>query len=236
MSADAVAARVLILKGQQGSTDMKLIHTGEMTEALPASVVCLGYFDGVHRGHQLLITTARDIAEKKGLTLCVHALDRSPLQAIHPELRVPELTTLEEKARLFEAAGVDVLALTTFDDTVRQCPGKAFFERILLGRLNARAIVVGDDHRFGYRGDTGGAELAALCEGAGVRLTIVPRLTLEDGTVISSSAIRAAIGAGRWERAREMLGRLPDEAMIRRCAENFPADQAEAGQEVKRGG
>lgn len=205
---------------------MKLIQTDEMTEPLPPSAVCLGYFDGVHRGHQLLLATARETAQREGLTTCVHALDRSPAQALHPELRVTQLTTLGDKMKLFEAAHVDILALTPFDERVRQCPGRVFFEQVLLGKLNARAIVVGDDHRFGYRGDTGSRELAALCEQAGVRLTVVPRLKLPDGTVISSTAIRAAIAAGQWDRAREMLGRMPDEAMIRRCEEDLPAEQA----------
>ena len=113
---------------------------------------------------------------------------------------------------------VDVLAITTFDDRVRHLPGKVFFEEILRGKLNARAIVVGDDHRFGYRGDTGSEELKRMCGEAGIALTVVPRVKLGDGSVISSSAIRAALERGDLQRAQEMLGRTPDAEMIRRCA------------------
>ena len=207
---------------------MKLINTGEMTERLPASAVCLGYFDGVHRGHLALIAAAREMARREGLLVCVHALDRSPAQVLHPERRVAQLTTMADQVRLFDEAQVDVLAVTTFDDRVRHLPGKVFFDEILRGRLNAKAIVVGDDHRFGYRGDTGSEELRRMCDQAGVTLTVVPRVRLADGSVISSSAIRAAISQGDLQRAQEMLGRAPDADMLRRCA----GGQREAGQTV----
>ena len=197
---------------------MRVIDTGEMQTRLRGSAVCLGYFDGVHRGHMALIEAAREIADREGLMVCVHALDRSPAQVLHPERNIPQLTLPEDKIRLFDAAQVDVLAITPFIDRVRRLPGKVFFEEILLGKLNARAIVVGDDHRFGYRGDTGSEELRRMCEDAHVELRVVPRVRLADGSVISSSAIRAALEQGDLERAQEMLRRVPDAEMIRRCA------------------
>ena len=209
-------------------TAMRVIDTGEMQETLSGSAVCLGYFDGVHRGHMALIEAARKIAKREGLLVCVHALDRSPAQVLHPDRAIPQLTNAESKIRLFEDAHVDVLAVTPFDDRVRHMPGRFFFEEILLGKLNAKAIVVGDDHRFGYRGDTGSAELAGLCAGAGVALTVVPRVRLADGTAISSTAIRAALEQGDLKRAQEMLGRAPDAEMLRRCA----GEQREAGKTI----
>ena len=195
---------------------MRVIDTE--TEALDTnSVVCLGYFDGVHLGHRALLSAAADIGAKNGWLVCVHALDRSPMQVLHPEQSILQLTTPEEKARLFEAAGADVLAVTPFNDRVRHMPGKVFFEEILRRRLQAKAIVVGDDHRFGYRGDTDVTKLRALCDASGVSLTVVPRISLPDGTVISSSAIRAALAEGRLDQAQAMLGRAPDQEMLRRC-------------------
>ncbi len=207
---------------------MRVIDTGETLTRLPGSAVCLGYFDGVHRGHMALIEAARDIAQREGLLVCVHALDRSPAQVLHPEWAIPQLTSPEAKIRLFENAGIDVLAITPFDDRVRHMPGRIFFEEILLGKLNAKAIIVGDDHRFGYRGDTGSVELTRLCAKAGVALTVVPRVKLGDGTVISSTAIRTALEQGDLQRAQEMLGREPDAEMLRRCS----GGQREAGQRL----
>ena len=90
--------------------------------------------------------------------------------------------------------------------------GDEFFERVVLGRLHAAHVVCGDDHRFGYRGAWGVQELQQLCDSHGVRLTVVPPVTLADGTRISSSAIRAALARGEWALAEEMLGRpLPAE-------------------------
>ena len=81
------------------------------------------------------------------------------------------------------------------------------------GRLNAGAIITGDDHRFGFRGETGVNELRTLCEDAGVLLSVVPRVKLADGTVISSSAIRQALRRGDLSRAEEMLGRPVQEML-----------------------
>ena len=105
---------------------MRVIETGDMQTQLPGSAVCLGYFDGVHRGHMALIEAARGIARREGLLVCVHALDRSPAQVLHPERMVPQLTMPEEKIRLFNEAQVDVLAITTFD--AANCRSPAGFE------------------------------------------------------------------------------------------------------------
>ena len=207
---------------------MRVIDTGDALAPLPGCAVCLGFFDGVHRGHMALVERAKAIARREGLLVCVHALDRSPYQVLHPEAHVPQLTTPEDKIRLFAEAQVDVLAVTRFEEHIRRMPGRVFFRDILLGKLNARAIVVGDDHRFGYRGDTGSAELGVLCGDAGIAPAVVPRVTLADGSVISSSAIRAALERGDLERAEEMLGRAPDREMLRRCA----GEQREAGKTI----
>ncbi len=186
---------------------MIICDTSVMTKLSVPTAVCLGYFDGVHRGHLALLEEAKRIAGKEGLTVAVHALDRSPASVLHPEQPTEQLTTLEEKAAIFEAHGCEILAVSPFDDRLRTMPGEVFFREILLDRLNARAIVTGDDHRFGYRGDTGTKELERLCEKHGVLLSVVPRLTLRDGTVISSSAVREALRRGDLGRAEEMLGR-----------------------------
>ena len=66
-------------------TGMRVIDTGDALAPLPGCAVCLGFFDGVHRGHMALVERAKAIARREGLLVCVHALDRSPYQALHPE-------------------------------------------------------------------------------------------------------------------------------------------------------
>ena len=169
-------------------------------------VVCLGFFDGVHRGHLALLAAAKKAAREAGLPVCVHTFDRAPGG------KGPALTTLEERERLLRAAGADQVAVSPFDERTRTMSGDEFFERVVLGRLHAAHVVCGDDHRFGYRGAWGVQELQQLCDSHGVRLTVVPPVTLADGTRISSSAIRAALARGEWALAEEMLGRpLPAE-------------------------
>ena len=188
--------------------DRMIICSTSAMEKLPErTAVCLGYFDGVHRGHLALLEEAGRIAGKEHLTVAVHVLDRSPASVLHPDQPVLQLTSLAEKAAVFEAHGCRILAVSTFDEHFRMMSGRDFFKRILLDRLNAGAVITGDDHRFGYRGSMGVTELAELCAEAGVLLSVVPRLTMPDGTVISSSAIREALRQGDTARAEAMLGR-----------------------------
>ena len=186
---------------------MIICHTEAMEKWPQRTAVCLGYFDGVHRGHLALLREAESIAQREHLTVAVHTFDVSPASVLRPDQPVDQLTSLSDKAAIFAANGCEILAVSIFDGRMRTMPGRAFFDEILLGRLNAGAIITGDDHRFGFRGDTGVQELRTMCRDAGVILSVVPRVKLPDGTVISSSAIRQAIRQGDLARAQEMLGR-----------------------------
>ena len=165
------------------------------------TVVCLGFFDGVHRGHLALLAAAKKAAREAGLPVCVHTFDRAPGG------KGPALTTLEERERLLRAAGADQVAVSPFDERTRTMSGDEFFERVVLGRLHAAHVVCGDDHRFGYRGGWGVKELRKMCADAGIGLTVVPPVLLKDGSRISSTAIRRALREEKWDLAEEMLGR-----------------------------
>ena len=186
---------------------MIVCYTSEMEKLPRPTAVCLGFFDGVHRGHLALLREARKIAEQEKLTVAVHTFDVPPSQVLRPDQPAEQLTSLSEKSAIFAANGCEILAVSSFDGQMRTMPGRVFFQEILLDRLNAKAIITGDDHRFGYHGDTGVEELRMLCGETGTKLSVIPRITLADGTVISSSAIRQAIREGDFARAQEMLGR-----------------------------
>lgn len=186
---------------------MIIVHTEEMTPLERPSVVCLGYFDGVHLGHLALLDAAGEISRGDGLTLCVHTFDRSPAQVTHPEARMAMLTTNGEKEALLDAAGCQVLAYSVFSDAMRRMSGRAFFEEILLGKLRAKAIVAGYDHRFGFMGGTDVEGLRRLCDERDVKLRVVKQVTLPSGEVISSTAVRQALSAGDIPLAEAMLGR-----------------------------
>ena len=178
---------------------------GTMEKASVPSVVCLGFFDGVHRGHLALLNAARKAAEEQGLIVCVHTFDHAPGSKDF------ELTTLPEREALLRSAGADRVAVSVFNDEMRHMSGEDFLQSIVLKKLHARHIVCGDDHRFGYKGACGVKELEAFCRGSGVGLTVVPPVTLPDGQRIYSTAIRQAIQQGNRPLAEAMLGRaLPD--------------------------
>lgn len=178
-----------------------------MIEGNGRSVVCLGFFDGVHRGHLQLVQAARRVADDKGLRVVVHTFDHAPGD------KGMELTPLPEREALLLAAGADAVAVSPFDEAMRHMRGDDFFREIVLERLGAAHVVCGDDHRFGYRGAWGVAELRGLCARAGIGLTIVPEVALPDGARISSTAIRQALAEGNDAQAEAMLGRPVSGAM-----------------------
>lgn len=171
------------------------------------SVVCLGYFDGVHTGHQALIRLGSAIAREHSLVSCAHSYDVPPISLLKPELACPELTSLEEKCDLLRHYGAQEVAISHFDEHLLRMSGEDFLDEVLIGRLQARHLVVGFDHRFGYRGDTDVDKLKDYCGERGLGLSVLPPVRTEDGQTVSSSAIREALKAGQWALAEQMLGR-----------------------------
>ncbi|MHC1786250.1 MAG: adenylyltransferase/cytidyltransferase family protein [Christensenellales bacterium] len=171
------------------------------------SVVCLGYFDGVHIGHQALIKLGRSIAVRASLVPCVHSYDVPPGKLLKPHTDYQELTNFQEKCRLLEEAGAQIVAISRFDAKLMHMSGERFFEEVLLQRMQAKHLVAGYDHRFGYRGDTDAARLEVLCRQYGIGLSIMPAVKTADGHIVSSSAVRSALKAGNLSLAEEMLGR-----------------------------
>lgn len=185
---------------------MKMLYLDGTESLSKPTVVCLGFFDGVHIGHAQLIGRAKAIAAEAGYDSCVHTFDRMPAQVLRPEEAALELTPLAQKAQILEAMGVQVLAISRFTDTM-DMRATAFFEDILRERLCARHIVVGFHHHFGRRGEGDVKALEALCARDGIGLDIISPVTLAGGELVSSTAIRAALAAGDTARAAQMLGR-----------------------------
>lgn len=182
-------------------------------------VICLGFFDGVHLGHRKLIEEAGLIRNRNGWGLCVHTYDVPPQKAVDPDCDYLELTPLNEKVPLLLSAGADLVGVSCFDANLMHMSGEDFVKHALLGDLNVKHIVVGFDHRFGYRADTDTHRLAEICKRQGIGLTVVPPVTTPEGVLVSSTAIKKAIIRGEMALAEEMLGRAPDPQMIRRIRE-----------------
>ncbi len=170
------------------------------------TAVALGTFDGVHLGHMAVIKTAVGTARAEGLVPAVFTFSGLPKNAFLPESRrVWPLCSFEEKRRLIESLGVELLLAPPFDETVSSIPAEEFVRGVLISKLCARHIVCGFDHRFGA-GGCGDAELLyRICKSEGVAVTVIPPVTV-NGRRVSSTEIRRLLGMGRVEDARALLG------------------------------
>lgn len=172
----------------------------------PASVVALGVFDGVHLAHRAILGTAVTRARAAGLEALACTFDRHPSEVLQPGRAPAMITTLDERAALIGEAGVDAVVVLPFTRQFAAVEAEAFVKDVLLGRLRAREVVVGFNHRFG-RGAGGDAELLqSLGERLGFQAHVVPPLVV-DGVPVSSTEIRAALQRGDVAVATRFLGR-----------------------------
>jgi len=202
---------------------MRVYHVGNLRESIVRpTAVCLGVFDGVHLGHRRLIDETLKVADEKGLQALVHTYDPLPISVLDPQKALCELTPLKRRLQLLEEAGINFSAVSKFDDTLQHMPGKVFFEEVLLKKLNAKHIVAGFNHRFGFRADTDIMRLGELCQEAGVGLSVIQPVNASGGRLISSSAIREALLRGDIALAQEMLGREVDDEILRQAKSALP--------------
>lgn len=181
--------------------------TGHVAPApRPRSVVTIGNFDGVHLGHRALLVSARAHADAMGARLRVVTFDRHPLATLRPAETPRLLTGAAHKAELLEEAGADEVVMLTFDRARADQEAEDFVEEVLVDRLNAAVVVVGENFRFGHQALGDVALLSRLGSKWDFR-TEGMVLQGEEGIVISSSRIRALIAAGSLELAAELLGR-----------------------------
>lgn len=173
----------------------------------PPTVLTVGFFDGVHRGHRAVIDRVISAARTRGALSAVLTFEPHP-QVILTGRKIPLLTTLEEKAELLGSFGVDKVIVAPFDLRLAQMAPEQFVAETLVDRIGLVHIVIGYDHSFG-RGATGNAEtITALGGKLGFEVEIVGPVEGEYGT-ISSSGIRDLIGErGDVTTAARQLGRL----------------------------
>jgi riboflavin kinase/FMN adenylyltransferase len=115
------------------------------------SVVSIGVFDGVHRGHQALLDTARERADRQGLPLVVITFDPHPMSVVGPKVAPPSLATISHRVELLREHGADDVRVLTFDEELSLLTPEEFVTRFLVTDVRAREVVVGEDFRFGHR-------------------------------------------------------------------------------------
>lgn len=180
----------------------------EHDSARPRAVVTIGTYDGVHLGHQRLISVALAEGKRRGLPTVVVTFDRLPSEILRPDATPKLLTGLEHKLELLEATQVDALRVLHFDLERAGESAEDFIAHYLVDELGAAAIFVGANFRFGHRarGDVEMLEHLARYYGYDVGDVELLRAGTAQ-TVVSSTIIRQLVGSGDLAEAAELLGR-----------------------------
>ena len=169
------------------------------------SVVAVGAFDGLHRGHQALLSEVRQRAQALGCTPIVVSFEPLP-RAFFSKEPVPRLSSVREKLLGFAAAGMAHTLLLRFNRALTAMSPEEFIQRVLIERLNVREVWVGADFRFGHKRAGDVAMLERIGKEHGFVAHTMPAVLL-DGERVSASRVRALLAAGNFGAVAPLLGR-----------------------------
>lgn len=170
------------------------------------AAVTIGAFDGVHLGHQAVVGQLREAARQRGLASVLITFEPLPAEYFAGSDAPARITRLRDRLPLLANLGLDAVAVLRFDATLAALAPESFVDRVLLRGLGTRAIIVGDDFRFGYKAAGDYALLERLGQDTG--FTVTRQATFElDGQRVSSSRVRQALAQGDFALARRLLGR-----------------------------
>src|SRR5271170_4264459 len=178
----------------------------EIPKDFGPTVVSIGNFDGVHRGHQWLLAEIKRTARELDAKSVAVTFDPHPSRFLRPENSPRLITPVPERLSLLVASGIDAALVLPFTDELCQMPGLEFVTTVLRDGLHAAEVHEGDNFRFGHRAQSGADDLVRLGHDLGFRVQIfTPRYIR--GIPVSSSKIRECIQAGDMTTARALLGR-----------------------------
>jgi riboflavin kinase/FMN adenylyltransferase len=168
------------------------------------SVVLIGVFDGVHKGHQLLLNRAKEIAA--GRNIIALTFDPHPMQVLAPDRAPTLLTTLADRVELLKIHNADQVAVLKFNEKFSKMSPDDFVKDILVGQLSASTVIVGKNFTYGHKA-SGNVE-SLIADGMKCNFTVdVQDLKSGEGEVISSTRIRNLVTSGQVEEARTLLSR-----------------------------
>jgi riboflavin kinase/FMN adenylyltransferase len=186
---------------------ISIFHSvAEIPSGFGPSVAAIGNFDGVHLGHQEILSAAVAEARSLGARAVAVTFDPHPDQFLRPAEAPRLLTPVPERLRLLSFTGIDAVVLLRFVAALASLPAREFARGVLVDALGVRGVHEGGNFRFGHRAEAGVAELEAFGEEFGFAVCIHSPVKSR-GLEVSSSAIRECIAAGDVTRARWMLGR-----------------------------
>jgi riboflavin kinase/FMN adenylyltransferase len=168
------------------------------------SVVLIGVFDGVHKGHQLLLNRAKEIAD--GRNIIALTFDPHPMHVFAPDRAPTLLTTLADRVELLKIHNADQVAVLKFNEKFAQMSPEDFVKDILVEQLSASTVIVGKNFTYGHK--AAGNVASLIADGFKFNFTVdVQDLESGDGEIISSSRIRGLVTSGQVEEARKLLSR-----------------------------
>ncbi|CAM3733408.1 bifunctional riboflavin kinase/FAD synthetase [Polynucleobacter brandtiae] len=172
----------------------------------PACALTIGNFDGVHRGHAALLQQLKVDAKARGLVSCVMTFEPHPKEFFSPEQAPPRILNLRDKLAAFAELGIDRVVVEHFNAAFARLTPEEFVSEIIVKRLNAKWILIGDDFCYGAKRAGNFASLKTAGEKYGFAVSSINTVS-ENGIRISSSALRQALANGEMERASKLLGR-----------------------------
>jgi len=168
------------------------------------SVVLIGVFDGVHKGHQLLLNRAKEISD--GRNIIALTFDPHPMHVFAPDRAPTLLTTLADRVELLKIYNADQVAVLKFNEKFAQMSPEDFVKDILVAQLSASTVIVGKNFTYGHK--AAGNVASLIADGDKFNFTVdVQDLESGEGEVISSSRIRSLVTSGQVEEARKLLSR-----------------------------
>jgi riboflavin kinase/FMN adenylyltransferase len=203
------------LKGSEKSAGRQQLAAKEKVQRRDAeeaqrrgrgSVIAIGNFDGIHLGHQQLLLFCIGLAKESGAEATALTFEPPPLKVLRPESAPPRISTNAQRLEWFGALGMEAAVVLPFTKRLSQLAPEDFVEEILVRQLQVRAVVVGDNFRFGHKqaGDVKFLRELGMRDGFEV---IVHEPVVVDGEIVSSTVIRKLIAEGNVTRAARMLGR-----------------------------
>jgi riboflavin kinase/FMN adenylyltransferase len=193
---------------------MRYDGLAELPPGGPRSVVCIGVFDGVHRGHRAIICATRRLADEVGGRVVAVTFDPHPSTVVRPDTQPRMLSTLDHRVALLTEAGVDDVLVLTFTAELASWTPAEFVDRVLVEGLHVAGVVVGEGFRFGHRA---AGDVALLEKLGATHDFVVAPLSLEVGAVVehgdagqvawSSTYIRQCVLEGDVTEAAKALER-----------------------------
>ena len=185
---------------------MKVLHTVPEKNVLKNPVITIGNFDGVHIGHQRILSTLSEIAGVRSGESIVLTFSSHPRRIITPDISIRHITSTDEKIALMERFHIDYMIFMDFSQDIAGLNALEFYNNYLVDRIGAKEIVIGYDHAFGKNREGDLGFLTRLSESSGIGITRIDEVIL-DSRPVSSTWLRDEITMGNFRAVTELLGR-----------------------------